>query len=219
MSENVAGKEKLALNLDVSSLLTGATDMLPFACDIPFAGESVGQENSGNDAEVHVLPWEDVVFPYGAHISGSVVNKAGYMKLTFTASVPYRTHCARCLEPVAGELLFNAEKNVAEARILSGPEEKQEEDYVLIADNCLDISQPVYDEILLRFPSKHLYAETCKGLCPVCGSNLNETACGCTLKELDPRLAKLQALSHSDNTEGGTDDGSTEEKNIQSKKR
>ena len=207
------------MKLDMGPLLTGNTDVLPFERNIPFASGDVEREDDTGEADNYLFPWDDVVFPRGAHVNGSVENQSGYMKLTFTASVYYETHCARCLEPVAGELQFRAEKNVAEARLLTEAREKQEEDYVLIADNCLDISQPVYDEILLRFPSKHLCTETCRGLCPLCGANLNETTCGCTLKEPDPRLAKLQALFHSDNMEGGTDNGSTEEKNIQSKKR
>jgi uncharacterized protein len=41
---------------------------------------------------------------------------------------------------------------------------------------------------------KPLCAEDCRGLCPECGVNLNRTACECTPKREDPRLAPLKQL-------------------------
>jgi uncharacterized protein len=42
---------------------------------------------------------------------------------------------------------------------------------------------------------KLICAEDCRGLCPRCGANLNETDCNCE-KDVDPRLASLKALRH-----------------------
>jgi uncharacterized protein len=41
---------------------------------------------------------------------------------------------------------------------------------------------------------KPLCRDGCKGLCPVCGANLNVTTCGCDTRWADPRLAPLKAL-------------------------
>ena len=41
---------------------------------------------------------------------------------------------------------------------------------------------------------KILCDESCPGLCPKCGKNLNEGACGCPEKEIDPRLSALAEL-------------------------
>ena len=39
-----------------------------------------------------------------------------------------------------------------------------------------------------------LCREDCKGLCPKCGANLNRGECGCSRREIDPRLAVLQRI-------------------------
>ena len=39
-----------------------------------------------------------------------------------------------------------------------------------------------------------IYACKVQVICPKCGKNLNEGACGCDTREIDPRLAKLAEL-------------------------
>lgn len=41
----------------------------------------------------------------------------------------------------------------------------------------IDLAPVVRDEMLLAVPISPLCSITCKGLCPVCGENLNETHC------------------------------------------
>ena len=35
------------------------------------------------------------------------------------------------------------------------------------------------EQLLLQLPMQNVCSETCKGICPVCGANRNEVACGC----------------------------------------
>ena len=44
-----------------------------------------------------------------------------------------------------------------------------------------------------------LCAEDCKGLCPICGANLNIEECGCERDETDPRWAPLNELLNDEN--------------------
>jgi len=48
--------------------------------------------------------------------------------------------------------------------------------------------------VILSVPMKPLCKEDCKGLCPVCGANLNYEDCGHTQEKVDPRLLKLKEL-------------------------
>ena len=45
---------------------------------------------------------------------------------------------------------------------------------------------------------KVLCREDCKGLCPVCGKDLNDGDCGCDRTERDPRFESLRALFNDD---------------------
>jgi len=46
--------------------------------------------------------------------------------------------------------------------------------------------------IIIEIPIKPLHDENCKGLCPICGQNLNEGDCDCEVENIDPRLEKLK---------------------------
>jgi uncharacterized protein len=50
------------------------------------------------------------------------------------------------------------------------------------------------EQFYLNLPQKPVCRADCRGLCPACGANRNETACGCEPDDLDPRLAPLLAL-------------------------
>lgn len=58
----------------------------------------------------------------------------------------------------------------------------------------LDVSAFLWEEFSLALPVKPLCSPKCRGVCPVCGKNLNEGPCGCCSDEGDPRLAALRNL-------------------------
>lgn len=61
-----------------------------------------------------------------------------------------------------------------------------------VIDGAVDISELVRDTLIISQPIKNLCKINCKGLCPVCGKNLNEGDCECERFIPDPRLAILQ---------------------------
>jgi uncharacterized protein len=50
------------------------------------------------------------------------------------------------------------------------------------------------EQVLLAVPLKTLCREDCKGLCPHCGKNLNESQCSCAEQREDPRWAALKEI-------------------------
>lgn len=46
--------------------------------------------------------------------------------------------------------------------------------------------------VLLALPMQLVCGEDCKGICPVCGKNLNQGACGCHPQAADDRWSKLK---------------------------
>jgi uncharacterized protein len=55
--------------------------------------------------------------------------------------------------------------------------------------------EPVFREyILLEVPISPLCRPDCKGLCPICGNNLNESTCHHEQETGDPRLASLRSF-------------------------
>jgi uncharacterized protein len=59
----------------------------------------------------------------------------------------------------------------------------------------IDLDPIVREQLLLALPVTVVCREDCKGLCTVCGQDLNESDCGHgNIKEVDVRLAKLKDI-------------------------
>jgi len=106
--------------------------------------------------------------------------------------------CSRCSEsvsvPVSDQfaILFTgvSEAFRAEESELSAAEM----DVDVMQDDRLDVSRFLRENVLLGLPLQPLCRAECRGLCPHCGINLNETSCRCQVQEGDPRLLPLQHL-------------------------
>jgi uncharacterized protein len=61
----------------------------------------------------------------------------------------------------------------------------------------MELADSVKEQVLLAAPVKVVCRESCKGLCPKCGKNLNEGDCGCSTVVTDPRWDALKDLKKS----------------------
>ncbi len=143
-----------------------------------------------------------VEFGSDAHVTGSLTDNAGYMRLMLKAELKYRGECARCLAPVEGVFSLDFERTVTTEGVLTEQQlEEQWDEYVVIHGSELDVDEPLREELVLAFPKKLLCSEDCEGLCPKCGKPRREGDCGCPTKEIDPRLAILATLFDKDKDE------------------
>jgi uncharacterized protein len=58
----------------------------------------------------------------------------------------------------------------------------------------IDLTAPAWGALVLELPMKPVCSERCRGLCPVCGTDLNRETCTCRVEEVDPRLSPLKRL-------------------------
>ncbi len=65
-------------------------------------------------------------------------------------------------------------------------------------DGQIDFGPIVREYLLIELPINPLCQDDCKGLCPVCGENLNTQTCDHGADSIDPRLAKLKSLLDED---------------------
>ena len=85
----------------------------------------------------------------------------------------------------------------AAALIASADEQEIQEDDLSTAfyeDDKIDLGQLMREQFLLSLPMKPLCSDACRGLCPVCGTNLNRGSCDCKSTWDDPRLAALREI-------------------------
>lgn len=67
----------------------------------------------------------------------------------------------------------------------------EEEAYQIDSAHILDLTEAVREYTLLADPIQPLCHPGCAGLCPTCGTNLNEAACSCSVDASHPVLAEL----------------------------
>ncbi|MGH9207283.1 MAG: YceD family protein [Acidimicrobiales bacterium] len=104
---------------------------------------------------------------------------------TGTISAAWGGECRRCLTPTQGHIAVR----VRELFELGGG---SEESYSLAGDQ-LDLEPMARDAVVLELPLAPLCSNECRGLCPGCGVNRNETSCSCVVAP-DRRWAALDAL-------------------------
>lgn len=120
-----------------------------------------------------------------------------HLKSSFRISLSLS--CDRCLAEVKSDLDIDYE-----IELIRDEEEIRDEEGELVSfadGNELDIVEFVKICVLMNMPSKILCREDCKGLCPVCGNNLNLKDCGCDSFVPDPRMARIADIFNASNKE------------------
>ena len=123
------------------------------------------------------------------HVTGAVTVRAGVVQLSARAVFVFHGACDRCLAPYTKSYDIPLEHT-----LVTTLENEENDDFILLDNYQLDLTDLVMADILLELPYKSLCREDCRGLCPMCGKNLNEGLCGCNRKSVDPRLAVLGQL-------------------------
>lgn len=128
---------------------------------------------------------------------GTLSNFSGYMLLEGEVDMVFDAVCGRCGKCTAHKLKARFSRPVAQEL------NEEDDEYIIAAENGdVDIDEAVSEAVYMEMPVRFLCKETCKGLCPVCGTDLNDSSCSCVAKAVDPRLAKLREyLDTLENTE------------------
>ena len=125
----------------------------------------------------------------------SVEPEGKVYKLDGSFSFKVTLPCSRCLDDVALErdVVFTQEMRPGEDGPKAGQEIEVPEsdgDLVFYESDILDPEEIVKQQLYLEIPEKPLCKDSCMGLCPRCGCNLNTSVCDCDKRPETP-VAKL----------------------------
>ena len=143
---------------------------------------------------------EEGVLKKDVSIQGSLSKVGREVLLKGSVSTEMEMICSRCLEP----LLYKVRSNVS-SRYVPGEETDSLESEVELrasdieveyySDDRIDLTQAVYDQMMLSLPLVRLCKKDCQGICSQCGVNRNKKNCDCSDEDsVDPRLAVLKTL-------------------------
>lgn len=151
-------------------------------------------QNEGEEKQVNYkLDIADIdidgVFPFRTPIdvTATAKNRASLVSLTIRVCFSYSRSCDRCSTDFTREMDMLFEHKLAQTLVDDG-----NDDYIETPDFKLELDDIVISDILLSLPQKNLCKDDCKGLCQICGKNLNEGDCSCDKREIDPRLEMLK---------------------------
>jgi DUF177 domain-containing protein len=106
--------------------------------------------------------------------------------------------CIRCLKPIVERTESDVELMILVERHpeAGGEHALQERDLgtLVLEGERLETDPILIEQLQLNIPMKPLCRADCKGLCPICGADLNAGACSCEESTVDPRWAALAGL-------------------------
>ncbi len=151
------------------------------------------------------------LFDIDAHNAGpvAVTGEAWLTKVPRGIMVQATVHlrlteiCTRCLELSTHEVeMLIEEEYVPSIDVQTGLplslEDNDEPELLIDAHHILDLTEVLRQYAIMEGTGRWLCSADCKGLCPICGANLNTEPCTCQRPSGDPRLAVLAQLLHQD---------------------
>lgn len=115
-----------------------------------------------------------------------MMEKDGRIRVGAEGNVVLDASCDRCLSPVKIRVPFSE-------NVLLDPAGSKDEDgdpVFCFTENALDTDEFLSELIRPNLPMQVLCKEDCKGLCPVCGIDLNRSSCKCAGQSGSIRMAE-----------------------------
>ncbi len=108
--------------------------------------------------------------------------------------------CDRCLENFnffikdSFNYVFFLTKLVVDKKNKEFKLKKEDLEIDFLEENILPLKDIIFGQIFLNIPIKKICRENCKGLCPICGCNLNVEKCDCKTDLNENPFAKLKEM-------------------------
>lgn len=120
-------------------------------------------------------------------LKGQITNLSGSLVLDGVLEFSLLYSCDRCLEEYEKSYKLDFSDVIAKEN-----SDYEEGEFIPYSGSRVLLTDAIYKRFFPLTLEKHLCSEDCKGLCTICGGNLNQRDCGCKVEEIDPRLEKLK---------------------------
>lgn len=121
-------------------------------------------------------------------VNGTAIIDDDLIIMQVNIKVSLELNCSRCLETFIYPIDIDIEERFTNNSRIGNDE------VMFVEGDVIDITEIAQNAIISTLPIKRLCSENCKGLCHVCGINLNKGTCTCSNEDVDLRLIDLKAL-------------------------
>lgn len=110
-------------------------------------------------------------FASPVEVKGRIYNRAGVVYLEYSVDMTLLITCDRCLKELERAYHYDFDHIVV-------PSANSDNDEYIVADGeSIELNEIAVTDLLLQLPTKNLCKDDCKGLCMICGCDLNESIC------------------------------------------
>ena len=110
-------------------------------------------------------------FASPVEVKGRIYNRAGVVYLEYSVDMTLLITCDRCLKELERAYHYGFDHIVV-------PSANSDNDEYIVADGeSIELNEIAVTDLLLQLPTKNLCKDDCKGLCMICGCDLNESTC------------------------------------------
>ncbi len=124
----------------------------------------------------------------------------GEMRIQGKYSVEMGSICDRCLGSARFPIDAGFDLFYRPVSFLAREEEVEidegEAEIGFYENGGIELEDVIREQVLLALPMQRVCSEECRGICPACGRNRNESACECLPGPGDARWSSLRDLSH-----------------------
>ena len=104
-------------------------------------------------------------------VNGRIYNRAGVVYLVYSVDLTLAITCDRCLKELERAFHYDFD------HIVVPSVSSDNDEYIVAEGESIELNEIAVTDLLLQLPTKNLCKEDCKGLCMVCGCDLNESTC------------------------------------------
>ena len=159
---------------------------------------------------------QSYLFSGGVSVKARIHGDLSGFSVGLTLDAAAMVKCARCLSDAPLEISRDF-MYFYKPLSLADPDDENSDDGIVFLDSIdgnIDVSDQVWESLILSLPEKVLCAPDCRGICPICGRDMNKGECTCRRESIDPRFEILagQEPSKSENIpgKGGNQRGSSQ---------
>jgi uncharacterized protein len=127
-----------------------------------------------------------------------LANTDGEVRIRGKLAVRLKAPCDRCLGEAIMPLEADLDLFYRPMSYIARDEEIEidegEAEIGFYEGEGMELEDILREQILLLLPMQRVCREDCKGICPLCGRNRNETACQCKAETVDDRWKALRDI-------------------------
>jgi uncharacterized protein len=140
----------------------------------------------------------ECVFNAPVSYSLAASKEYGHIRVSGYVKTSVLICCSRCLaeyeSPISSYFTIIFRKGVVDPDFSEDETELSEDDLIssVYSGDEIDLTHDIEEQVAMAIPLKPLCEESCKGLCPECGVDLNKSSCTCTEKAFNFKFSALK---------------------------